>query len=144
MVEIRQFNADKHWDEVKSWWDSSGYPVPALTLLPEDTTFIGEVNGENAYCWTLLLTNSCEVALLENFVKNPKVKLSLKESTDVVKAMLEYAQGVASKMGYRRLLCINERPELKRYYPRIGFKYVTDVAIFVKDVEPKEKLENGH
>jgi hypothetical protein len=103
---------------IKGWWESSGEPVPSRDLLPVNSTFIAELSGAPALAVCLYLTNTPELAFVENFIGNPRLKGARRQA---VKPLLDYITGFAKAMGYRRLFCMTDKESLVKHYMELGF-----------------------
>lgn len=133
IITIRLYNPED-WKMVKSWWDIQNEFAPLETMMPLNSSFIAEIDEVPALAVCLYLTNTPEVAYVENFVGNPELKgTSRKEATNI---LLNHITKFAFEMGYKRLLCMSEKPILKAHYEKIGFTKTLDgVATFIKETK---------
>lgn len=130
-INIRNYKKND-WPMVKGWWDVQKEYAPLETMMPTNSSFIAEIDGNPALAVCLYLTNTPEVCYVENFVGNPELKgLVRKEAT---KILLNHITKFAFDRGYKRLLCMSEKPVLKAHYESIGFTRTLDgVATFIKE-----------
>jgi hypothetical protein len=121
------------FEMVRRWWLAHGEVPPLPDMLPPDSTFILELHRQPALCVSLYLTNSPEICYVENFVGNPELKgEARREGTEKLLAHLEM---VARGRGYRRLICLGHKPELKKRYQEIGFTPTVDnITGFAKEL----------
>jgi hypothetical protein len=119
MVSVRHY---KHtdWPEISAWWAHSGEVSPLPLMMPEESSFIAEVDGEPALAVALYLTNTPELAYIENFVGNPK--LAGPKRREAAHVLVETFCKFAKERGYNRLLCMSEKPVLVKRYMELGFQ----------------------
>lgn len=132
LLTIRAYKKND-WPLVKQWWALSKEVAPLETMMPTESSFVAEIDGNPALAVTVYLTNTPEVTYVENFIGNPEYRgETRKKLTEMLLACLG---DFVSRLGYRRLLCMSEKPELKNYYKEIGFTKTLDgVATFTKEV----------
>lgn len=131
IITIRNY-VKKDWPMVFSWWDMQKEFAPLETMMPLDSSFIAELDGNPALAVCLYLTNTPEVCYVENFVGNPEFEGFSRQ--DATKVLLDHISNFAHGLGYKRLLCMSEKTALKSHYENIGFKRTLDgVATFVKE-----------
>lgn len=130
-ITIRPYKKED-WEMVAWWWNTSGEVSPLETMMPLDSSFIAEIDGVPALAVCLYLTNTPEVAYVENFIGNPELKGVSRVSASHV--LLDHISKFASDLGYKRILCMTEKDVLKNHYQKLGFTKTLDgVATFVKE-----------
>lgn len=118
MIEIRPYFADD-WEEVEGWWKASGEIPPLPTMMPLESSFIAEIDEKPALAVALYLTNTPELAYVENFIGNPAVKGGLRREAAL--ALSHYIATFAKQRGFKRLMCLTEKPALKTRYMELGY-----------------------
>lgn len=130
-MNIRNFKKSD-FEMIKTWWNEAQEMPPTLEMLPEDTTFILEVNNEPQVCITVYLTNTNYVAYLENFVKNPNLKENSKQHTE---ALVKYAEEFCKDKGFKVLVCLSYKKKLETRYQDLGYiNTLNNISSFVKEV----------
>lgn len=118
MISIRNYRKED-WAMVESWWAHASEISPVPGMMPEESSFIAEVDGIPALAVTVYLTNTPEIAYVENFIGNPAVKGGSRREASVL--LSHHIAGFARGRGYRRLLCMTEKPKLMDRYQELGF-----------------------
>ncbi len=116
-IRIRNYK-DEEFKTIDSWWRSAGELGPIPGMLPEETTFVLEFEGEPTLCISLYTTNSKEVSYAENLIGNPKMK-SVRKA--LAPQLLDHVFKVAKSLGYRRVICLAPNEQLARRYTEYGF-----------------------
>lgn len=130
-ITIRPYES-KDWNMVLSWWEMQKEYPPIETMMPLNSSFIAELDGNPALAVCLYLTNTPEVCYVENFVGNPEFKGPVRKQATVI--LLDHISNFAHSLGFKRLLCMSEKPILKSHYESIGFTRTLDgVATFTKE-----------
>ena len=131
---IRNYCAQEY-EEIFSWWFRRNEPGPEPDMLPEESTFIIEIDGRAAYCVTVYVLNTKAVAWVDNFVRNPAIvgpKALLREAVAALQSHLEH---FARERGIRRLFCFSYQDALKKRYAEIGYRETLgQVSTFIKEV----------
>jgi len=129
-MNIRLFNKND-FEMIKMWWNEAQEMPPTIEMLPEESTFILEVNNEPQVCITVYLTNTNYVAYLENFIKNP----NLKDSKEYTKKIVEHAENFAKQKGFKILVCLSYKEKLKQRYQDLGYiNTLNNLSGFAKEV----------
>lgn len=119
---------------ISSWWIAHGEPGPLPSMLPPESTFLLEMDGIPALCVSLYLTNSSEVAYIENFCGNPELDGPARRSA--APHLVKYIENFALSRGYARLFCLAHKEPLKRRYEELGYTRTLDnVATFCKSLK---------
>lgn len=130
-ITVREY-LENDWSQVLSWWVNSREVAPLKTMMPIDSSFIAEIDGHPALAVCLYLTNTKEICYVENFAGNPEFKGSIRNKA--TRVLLDRISEFAANLGYKRLICMSEKPVLKAYYEKIGFTRTLDgVATFTKE-----------
>lgn len=117
-IEIRNFKRSE-FETVVSWWNKANEQPPVIGMMPEDTTFIAEINGRPSLCVTLYLTNSKEICYVENFVGNPDVNKNKRK--EAAKILSDYIAVFAGQLGYKRMMCMCYKEPLVKRYQELGY-----------------------
>lgn len=118
MTMIRNYQASD-WMLVSDWWAQSGEIGPLPTMMPIDSSFVAEVHGKPALAVAVYLTNSPEIAYCENFIGNPEFRGS--ERRLAAQHLSEHVANFVRGRGYKRLICMTEKPVLMGRYKELGF-----------------------
>ena len=112
------------------WWKIYCEPAPYPACMPEESSFVLEINNVPAYALTVLLTNSKEYAYLENFVGNPLI--NNKEGAQMI---ANYAYSFAKDKGYKRVIAFCYKDKLKKRYEELGvIKTLDNLSSFVRSL----------
>lgn len=129
---IRNYQ-DSDYTTICAWWRAHDEIAPLPGMLPSESTFILELAKQPALCVTLYLTNTPEVCYVENFVGNPELKGGARRAG--TERLLDHIATFAKDRGFKRLLCLGHKPELKQRYQEIGFTpTVSNITGFVKEL----------
>lgn len=133
MITIRAYK-DDDYEMIKTWWDRAGEVGPLPGMMPLDSSFIASIDGIPALAVCLYLTNTREISYVENFIGNPVMKsLKRREATIV---LLDHITRFARDLGYKRMICMSEKPVLAQHYKSIGFTpTLSGVTTFVRSTE---------
>lgn len=130
-ITIRSYQKND-WPIILSWWKAENEIAPIETMMPLDSSFIANIDGQPALAVCLYLTNTPEITYVENFIGNPEFRGSVRNKATHI--LLDHINNFAAKLGYKRMLCFSEKPALQSYYEKIGFTRTLDgVATFVKE-----------
>jgi len=130
MTRIRAYSVEDY-KNISGWWKFYDETPPSRLMMPEDSSWILEDDDGPLLCVTVYLTNSKELAWVDNLIGRPKADKSLRREATM--ELLKYIGNVSRELGYEKLFCFSEKPELKRYYMDIGFIPTMDnVTTFVK------------
>jgi hypothetical protein len=132
-ITVKRF-VSQDWPMVESWWIKAGEIAPLESMMPTDSTFIALIDSVPALSVSLYLTNTPEVAYVENFIGNPDLRGPIrKEATQI---LLDHISSFAHAAGYKRLMCMTEKSALKSHYQSIGFtQTLNGVATFIKETK---------
>jgi hypothetical protein len=131
-MNIRPFKIEEYF-MVCQWWTTQGEEAPSLAMMPLESTFMVDVNGNPILAVTLYLTNSKEVCYVENLIGNPEYKT---ESRKLAAAKLqEFIEQFAKDRGYRHLVCFGYKEKVKNRYVELGYKKTMDnISSFSKEI----------
>lgn len=130
---IRHYN-DSEYQTIRSWWTDLNEVPPLQDMLPEESSYIFEVDGQPSICVTLYLTNSKAFCMIDNLICSPlfKEKGQRREAIELFK---NYIDGVVKEKGFARILCMTEKPALKKRYMELGYRPTLDgVTTFIKEI----------
>lgn len=119
MINIRHYT-EKDFPMIENWWKANNEVAPSISMLPMDTTFIMEMNGQPASCLCIFLTNCKEYSYLGNFISNPELKGP--ERHEANKEFLKFIKTFAGAAGYKRVLAFAKEEKLKTHYQNIGMR----------------------
>ena len=132
MFSIRKFVRDD-FEMIQSWWTKQNEFAPTLDMLPEESTFICELNKVPMVAITLYLTNSKEFCMLDNFVGNPDMRGNMR--SEASRIIINHAEQFAKELGYKSITCLALKDKLKEYYQSFGYtKRFDNVASFNKEL----------
>jgi hypothetical protein len=97
--------------------------------MPVESTFVLEDSGRAVMSISVLLTNSNEVAFLENFVADPEFRGPAR--SEAATMLVEHARSFAKQRGYKRVLCFCYREGLKRRYQELGMTPALDNVLIL-------------
>lgn len=115
-MNIRQFQKNDY-EVIKMWWYLANEPSPTIEMLPEESTFVLEIDNAPQACITVYLTNTNYLAYLENLVRNPK----LQNNKNHIEILVKHAENFTKKLGYKILLCMSYKEKLKKRYEEMGY-----------------------
>lgn len=131
-MNIRNFK-QSDYPMIYNWWSVQKEQAPLLGMLPEESTFVLELNKQPALCVTIYLTNTKELAYVENLVGNPELKS--KERKEATYHLNEHLKEFAKSKGYKRLVCMSEKAQLKNYYTSLNYtETLNNVSTFVREL----------
>jgi hypothetical protein len=130
MVLIRPYKATD-FPLVKSWWNAANEVAPLPEMMPEDSSFITEIDGRPVLAVTVYLTNSKAIAYTENFIGDPEYKGSSRR--EAASMLSDHIATFAKERGYQNLLCIASTQKLVGRYEELGYvKTLENVSTFVR------------
>lgn len=92
-MNIRNFKSSDY-PLIKSWFKDG----PELEQMPEESSFVLEVENKPQACVSVFLTNT-NIAYFENLIANPKFKKS--ERKEAIQKLMEHAWSFAKDKGYK-------------------------------------------
>lgn len=127
-ITIRNFKKND-FETILSWWNEVKEIGPTIEMLPEESTFILEINNVPKMCVTVYLTNTNYVAYAENFVKAPGL------SNKYSKTLVNHIEKFTKDKGFKVLLCLSYKEKLKRRYEKLGYRNtLNNLSSFVKEL----------
>lgn len=128
---IRNYHPSEY-DEIKRWWDIQMEPAPRPGLLPEESTFVLENDGHKVFSICVYLTNTKELAYIENFVRNPFYN---GKRDHLAQCIVNHAYDFAASKGFKRVICFSYRECLKNRYQELGMiPKLHNLTSFVKEL----------
>ena len=104
---------------IKSWWTLRKMVPPLLDMMPEESTFVLDVEGKPVASLSLILTNT-GTAWLDNFITDPE------SDADIRKIGMDLAwQEILTflkRENYSRLFAMSVNVNTKKRYEEFGFK----------------------
>ena len=104
---------------IKSWWTIRKMVPPLLDMMPEESTFVLDVEGKPVASLSLILTNT-GTAWLDNFITDPE------SDADIRKIGMDLAwQEILTflkRENYSRLFAMSVNVNTKKRYEEFGFK----------------------
>lgn len=132
LLSIVQYRESDHYGVIASWWKAAGEMTPARAAMPESSTFILAENGEPWVCVTVFLTNSSEIAWVDNLIANPELPSGAARK-EAVEQLQRFLEAWALKLGYRKLFCMAANPALAERYRNLGYiSTLKNVETFIK------------
>lgn len=105
---------------IESWWKSAGELPPLKGMMPLESSFVAEVYGVPSLAVTVYLTNTHELAYVENFIGNPAVVGDDRKHAAMI--LSDHIAKFAKGRGFKRLMCMTEKKALVGRYKELGFK----------------------
>ena len=100
--------------------------------MPEESTFVLEAKGKPWIAVTVYLTNSPEVAWVDNLAANPKLPKGAARKAAVA-WLQKFLEKWALNLGYRKLFCMAAKPALAKKYRDLGYtSTLKNVETFIK------------
>lgn len=131
---IRPFNPENDFETVLSWWEFHKEIPPTIDMLPVDSTFMLDNNYDSWLCVTVYLTNSREIAWVDNLVSNPKIS-SDQDRAAAVELLQSYLESWCRGRGYTKLFCMSETPKLGKRYQELGYiPTASGITTFIKKI----------
>ncbi len=130
MVLIRPYKASD-FPTVSGWWTAAqeGQLLPGM--MPEESSFIAEIDGKPTLAVSVLLTNSPTVAYTEYFIGSPDSRGAARREAALM--LSDHIAAFAKSRGYKNLLCISYRAPLVGRYEELGYvKTLEGVSTFVR------------
>lgn len=118
MITIRPYR-NEDFAEIQSWWAAAGEVAPLPGMMPEESSFIAEIDGVPALAVAIYLTNTPELAYIENLIGNPILKGP--DRQQAMKFLVGHFCQFAKSHGHKRLLCMTEKDKLVSRYSELGF-----------------------
>lgn len=132
MYNIRMYK-ESDYKMLSEWWIEQGENVPGKDLIPEDSTFVLEVEGIPMVSLSAYLTNVSGMAVFENFVGNPLYKQERKEYSPLI---MKHVENFLKEKGYKRVVCFGYKDKVKNHYQKMGMRKTLDnISSFVKELE---------
>ena len=132
-IGIRNYNPETDFEELSQWWAAAREIAPTFDMVPEESTYVLEMDGIPALSVSLILTNIREYCYVENFIGNPELRGPKRKAASV--ELLKYISDIAAQRGYKKLLCLGHRPRVKARYQELGFVQTLDgVGTFIKEL----------
>lgn len=128
---IRNYS-HKDFPLITSWWKEAEEPYPPTSsMLPEESTFILELDSKPVFCLSVYLTNCKEYAYLGNFISDTKLKSPYKKLAS--QKLMDVVLNFAGDLGYKQVICMSAVSKLQKRYQEMGFiPTISNVQTFVK------------
>lgn len=133
-MNIRNYKEQADFEMLKSWWIKQDEFPPTKEMLPEESTYILEIEGLGPIVSiTLYLTNTREFCILDNFIGNPDFSGPARK--EVSEIIISHAEKQAKELGYKSIMCMALKDKLKDYYQTFGYvKRFDNLATFNKEL----------
>lgn len=132
MLKIINYKEKDHYGVIASWWEAAEEQPPTREMMPEESTFILEAKGKPWIAVTVYLTNSTEVAWVDNLIANPKMPGEGARKAAIA-WLQKFLEEWALEKGYRKLFCMAAKPALAERYRELGYtSTLKNVETFVK------------
>lgn len=106
-MNIIKFDANKHYRDVASWWDSHNWPIIPLSTLPKVGFVAMDKDDPIAAAW--LYQTDSDLSILEWYISDPKSDWKKREEAlgDIINAASEFAK----ENGFKTIFtfCNNKR-----------------------------------
>lgn len=87
-------------------------------VLPEDSSFILELDNIPTFLMTIYFTNSKELCFFENLISNPEMKRVRKP---YLKNLFQHLENVAKENGYKKVMFFSRNKKTTERYKDIGY-----------------------
>lgn len=133
MFKIRPYVEASDYETLKGWWEKQNMTPAWKALLPEESTYVLEIDDVPALSLCLYLMNCKDACMVENLIGNPDITgPKRKEAT---KQLFLYVEEVAKAKGYTTLVLFSYQEKLKQYYESLGYrKTLENVTTFAKSI----------
>lgn len=130
MINIRPYKSSD-LTMIQLWAiDQNMAPVWDISL-PEDSTFVLEIDGVPALTACLYLMNSKQACMIEHLVGNPEFKN--KGRREAVTVLFKYLEDLAKSKGYTNVVLFSYEDKLKDKYEALGYsRTLENVTTFSK------------
>lgn len=119
---------------IKSWWDRAKEIAPYPSMMPEESSFVLELEGKPILAITLYLTNSVQIAWIDNLIGNPEITGNKRR--EATKMLVKYVEDFAREKGYKSTLCFSEKDKLVNYYQTLGYHpTLRNVTTLIKELK---------
>lgn len=116
---------------IKSWWASVGQYGPTEKQMPEESSFILELNNKPVLAVSAYLTNT-DVAYIENLITDPSFKDNRKVYTN---AIMDYIFKFVQLNGYKYAVGFTTHEKLVKRNLNMGFdKAVNNLYLLAKEL----------
>ncbi len=100
--------------------------APQKEQLPEESSFVAEVNGKVSALVTIFLTN-VNICYMENLIANPKIE----NRKEIVQNLMNYVFDYAKNKGYKYAAGFTMHEKLAKRHIDIGWDYKVHNVIIV-------------
>ena len=136
MFNIRKFNKNDIL-EISKWCNFYSLPQNTLDIMPENTSYILEINNNPAIIACLYLTECKKLAFIENVIGNPKFKGPLR--SEGLTILCKYLENLSKELNYEVLIILAEKEKLKDKYENMGYiKTLNNLTLFTKVLNRKD------
>ena len=119
MFNIRKFESIQDTHEVLSWYEHYDIPCEWINTMPENTSYLLEIDGKPGIAACLLLTKCQKLAFIENAIGNPE--LEGPKRAEGLQVLFKHLEDEAKNMGYKVVLILAEENKLKSKYINMGY-----------------------
>lgn len=105
------------YELISSWWKDIGQHGPTQGQLPEDSSFILELDNKPILTMSVFLTNT-DIAYFENLISDPNFKHNRKFYTQ---ALMDHSFSFAKSKGYKYAVAFTTNEKLVNRNLKIGF-----------------------
>lgn len=129
-MKIRNYTKED-FNTVISWWKSIGQHGPTEKQLPEESSFVLEINDKPVLMVSAYLTNT-DVAYLENLISDPEFKQDRKQYTQLI---MDHLFNFVKSKGYKYAVSFTTHEKLVKRNLNIGFdKAVDNLYLLAKEL----------
>lgn len=121
------------YEIVVNWWKRHGQMAPPRDMLPEDTTYVVEVDKRPVASAVLYVTNCKKVSMVEHVIGDPDFNKEKRRMA--TEYLFRHLEQLASKSGYTILVIFAYADAVKLRYEELGFVRTLDnVTTFAKRI----------
>jgi len=136
MFNIRQYDDNKDFKEIKRWVSHHGFSILCLNNFPKNSTFIVEENNKPVAIASIYLSICGNLAFLDNGFGNPDFKGPVR--TEAFKTLINFLENYSKALGYKNLMFNTKIEKLKDKYQSWGYKS-ENMFVFIKDLSKGDK-----
>lgn len=117
---------------IRSWWTLRKMVPPELDMMPEESTFVLEVEGKPVASLSVIMTNT-GTAWVDNFITDPESSFEARQLG--MELGWQEVLRFVKKHGYVRLFAMSVNPRTMKRYEHFGFKKTLEsVTTLVREV----------
>jgi len=118
MITIRNYK-DEDFQMISEWWNEAKELGPLPGMMPEESSFVLEWDGNPIAALTALETNTKSISYIEGFIGNPKPEFkSIRK--ELAPLLWNHAFNYLKNKGFERTICYAGNEKLIQRYEQFG------------------------